>query len=172
MSTKDNQHIDPTLDLYSGALFTAIGLGAMITARNYPMGSIDRMGPGFFPMVLGAIMAVLGIVLVLKNLEGFRQSYRRQYASPAPARDDSSRQDGMIRAARSILFVLGGMSFFALTIEHIGLLLSVVGLVIICSFAEPGMKWRPTLLLALFMAALSAAIFRYGIGLPLQLWGS
>ncbi|MEQ4539088.1 MAG: tripartite tricarboxylate transporter TctB family protein [Billgrantia sp.] len=93
MSTKDNQHIDPTLDLYSGALFTAIGLGAMITARNYPMGSIDRMGPGFFPMVLGAIMAVLGIVLVLKNLdlEGFRQSYRRQYASPAPARDDNRR---------------------------------------------------------------------------------
>lgn len=76
MSTKDNQHIDPTLDLYSGALFTAIGLGAMIIARSYPMGSIDRMGPGFFPMVLGAIMAVLGIVLVLKNLEGFRQSYR------------------------------------------------------------------------------------------------
>nr|WP_163500951.1 tripartite tricarboxylate transporter TctB family protein [Halomonas socia] len=171
MSTND-QHIDPTLDLYSGAIFTAIGLGAMITARNYPLGSIDRMGPGFFPMVLGAIIATLGIMLIVKNLEGFRQARRRKHAAAPDPEVDSSRRVGMLRAARSMLFVLGGMTFFALTIEHIGLLLSVIGLVIICSFAETGMKWRSTLLLALFMAALSAAIFRYGIGLPLQLWGN
>ncbi|APX91931.1 hypothetical protein BWR19_02645 [Halomonas sp. 1513] len=171
MST-NNDNIDPTLDLYSGAIFTAIGLGAMITARNYPLGSIDRMGPGFFPTVLGAIIAILGMVLVLKNLEGFRQALRRKHATAPSTEDDSTKRAGMLKAGRSMLFVLGGMSFFALTIEHIGLIASVIGLVIICSFAEPGMKWRSTLLLALFMAVLSAGIFRYGIGLPLQLWGN
>lgn len=171
MSTND-QTINPTLDFYSGAIFTAIGLGAMITARNYPLGSLDRMGPGFFPMVLGGIITILGIVLVLKNLEGFRKARRLKLASTSNTEDDVNRRAGMIRAARSMLFVLGGMTFFALTIEHLGLLLSVIGLVIICSFAEPGMRWRSTLLLALFMAALSAVIFRYGIGLPLQLWGN
>ena len=171
MST-NNEHIDPTLDLYSGAMFITIGLGAMITARNYPLGSIDRMGPGFFPTVLGAIIAILGVVLVLKNLEGFRLAKQHKQTVSASSEGERSRQDRMLRAARAMLFVLGGMSFFALTIEHIGLIASVIGLVIICSFAEPGMKWRSTLLLALFMAALSAAIFRYGIGLPLQLWGN
>jgi hypothetical protein len=51
-------------DYYGGALMMAIGLGAIIEGRQYPLGTLSRMGPGFFPVALGAILALVGLAII------------------------------------------------------------------------------------------------------------
>lgn len=47
-------------DFWAGLMFMGVGLGFMLVALNYPMGSAVRMGPAYFPTVLGGMLAVLG----------------------------------------------------------------------------------------------------------------
>ena len=53
-------------DFWSGAMFIAIGLGFMIASREYQMGSAVRMGPAYFPTVLGGLLAVLGVAVFVR----------------------------------------------------------------------------------------------------------
>jgi len=48
-------------DYFAGALMIAIGVAAIIGGRHYPMGTLSRMGPGYFPVALGVILALLGL---------------------------------------------------------------------------------------------------------------
>jgi putative tricarboxylic transport membrane protein len=52
-------------DYHGGALMIAIGLGAIIQGRQYPIGTLSRMGPGFFPVALGAILAFTGLAILV-----------------------------------------------------------------------------------------------------------
>ena len=47
-------------DLFAGALFVSFGLCAVLVGRDYPMGTALRMGAGYFPFVLGALLLLLG----------------------------------------------------------------------------------------------------------------
>lgn len=53
-------------DFWAGVMFIAFGLGFMFVAQNYAMGNAVRMGPAYFPTVLGGILAVLGAVVFLR----------------------------------------------------------------------------------------------------------
>src|SRR3954471_19768652 len=50
-------------DFYAGLMFVGFGLLAFIMARDYPMGSAMRMGPGYFPTYLGGLLMLLGAVI-------------------------------------------------------------------------------------------------------------
>ena len=54
-------------DFWAGLMFIAFGLGFMIVATNYAMGTAVRMGPAYFPTVLGGMLAVLGAVIFLRS---------------------------------------------------------------------------------------------------------
>jgi putative tricarboxylic transport membrane protein len=54
-------------DFWAGLMFIAFGLGFMYVAQNYAMGNAVRMGPAYFPMVLGGLLAVLGAVVFLRG---------------------------------------------------------------------------------------------------------
>lgn len=51
-------------DYYGGALMVLIGVGAIIQGKQYPLGTLSRMGPGFFPVALGAILAFTGLAII------------------------------------------------------------------------------------------------------------
>src|SRR5215472_6675232 len=55
-------------DFWGGAMLIAIGAAAMVIARDYPFGTALRMGPGYFPTVLGAVLALFGLYLVVKGV--------------------------------------------------------------------------------------------------------
>ena len=54
-------------DFWAGVMFIAFGLGFMIVARNYAMGNAVRMGPAYFPTVLGGMLAVLGAAVLVRG---------------------------------------------------------------------------------------------------------
>ena len=45
-------------DLWAGLMLVGIGAGSMFVARNYPFGTALRMGPGYFPVILGGLLVV------------------------------------------------------------------------------------------------------------------
>ena len=55
-------------DFFSGLLFTAVGVAFAWGATNYSVGTGARMGPGYFPLILGICMAILGAVITFKSL--------------------------------------------------------------------------------------------------------
>src|SRR5688572_27632085 len=55
-------------DFLAGLLFILLGGSAVYFARDYPIGWIERMGPGYFPTALGWILCVFGAWVMLRGL--------------------------------------------------------------------------------------------------------
>jgi Tripartite tricarboxylate transporter TctB family len=58
--------IKSSQDFWSGFAFLAFGLLTAILSRSYPLGSASRMGAGYFPTMLGLLLAGIGIVVLLR----------------------------------------------------------------------------------------------------------
>src|SRR5471030_354791 len=59
-------HIKNGKDFWAGLMFVGAGLSFMLVSQNYPMGSAVRMGPAYFPTVLGGLLAILGAVVFIR----------------------------------------------------------------------------------------------------------
>jgi NhaP-type Na+/H+ or K+/H+ antiporter len=55
-------------DFWAGLIFIAIGGGFVLLAQQYRLGDMHRMGPAMFPTLVGALLAVLGVVIALRAL--------------------------------------------------------------------------------------------------------
>lgn len=142
-------------DFLSGLMFIAFGLLAVIVARDYPMGTAMRMGPGYFPTYLGAILIVMGLIISAKSLA--------TQGGTEPSHGFGWRPLILL----SLAFVAFGISMETLAL---GFVPSLVILILISVFA--GKEFHPVettiMLVVLVIAAL--AIFIYGIDLPFQLF--
>ena len=138
-------------DFWCGLLFIAFGIAVVVLAQNYRLGSAARMGPGYFPTMLGSLLALLGASL----------------AAPAFAVDGEPLQRFHWRP---MLFVLLGIAAFGVTLEYLGFAAAVVALVAVASFAEPDLRPVQTAGVALFMVVFSILIFVVMLGLPIRLW--
>ncbi|MGH6903673.1 MAG: tripartite tricarboxylate transporter TctB family protein [Geminicoccaceae bacterium] len=135
------------LNLFGALLVVIGGLALVAGAATYPIGTLQRMGPGYFPMVTGFILVGIGAGLVIES---------RTEASTLPR----------VRI-RPIVAVFAGLLWFAVTIERFGLAPSILGLVVLTSLAQE--RPRPIMIAAtaLFLIAFSVGIFIYALGIPI-----
>ena len=138
-------------DFYAGLLFVAFGVFAIIVARNYPLGTAARMGPGYFPRLLGILLIVLGGALSLAALRG------RGPALPG-------------WKWRPVSVVLLSVVAFGLVLTHAGLVLSTIGLIAVASTASREFRFKESLLSGVLLAALSVGVFVIGLKLQLPIW--
>lgn len=138
-------------DLLAGLLYILIGGLAVTIGSGYPLGSASRMGPGYFPVLVGALLVLVGCVVTTRGLKV------------------NSERVGRL-AVKALVLVLGSVIFFAATIEKIGLAAAILGVVVIGYLANA--RWRPVELcvLALVLTAASVLIFYYGLKLPFKVW--
>jgi hypothetical protein len=142
---------NPT-DFWTGLLFGGFGLFmAVYAALNYSLGSAVRMGPGYFPVWVGGLVALLGVALALRSL--------RIEGPPLPR-----------LRARPVAFVLGASIAFGYLLKPLGLVLAAVVLVVASAFGGHEFRWKEVALLAVGLAAFAVAVFVYGLGLPFPLW--
>jgi hypothetical protein len=137
-------------DFLAGLMFVAFGAAAIIIGRDYPVGSAMRMGPGYFPRLLGGFLAVLGVGILVRSLAGS--------ATPAPS-----------FSLKPLTLVLASVIAFALTVERLGIVAAVVLVVAISALGSDDFRWREVLGVALIMAALAVGLFTKGLGLPFRL---
>lgn len=138
-------------DFWCGAVFVAIGIAFMVIARDYRFGSAARMGPGFFPTMLGGLLAGLGLLLSIPGL----------------VRDGEPFPKLHVRALLTILF---GIVVFALLMQPLGFVLASVILVLICGFADPDLRFVESAGLAVLLTAFCVGVFVLLLGLPMSLW--
>ncbi|HSB72146.1 MAG TPA: tripartite tricarboxylate transporter TctB family protein [Candidatus Methylomirabilis sp.] len=137
-------------DFLTGCFFLALGGFVLIYGTRYAMGSAVRMGPGYFPRLASSGLVLLGVILVVR-------SFVRE-AEPV----------GGVRI-RPLFCVLLASLAFGLLIEGAGFWPASVALVVASRFAERDVRILEVGALAVFLAALMAAIFRYGLGLPMRM---
>jgi hypothetical protein len=132
-------------------LFVAIGITFMIVARNYRFGTTARMGPGFFPTLLGGLLAGLGLLLAIPALVREGDAFPRLHLRP-------------------LLTILSGIIVFALLMQPLGFVLAAVIFVLICGFADPDLRLVESAGLAVLLTAFCVGVFVLLLGLPLSLW--
>ena len=116
------------------------------------MGTAARMGPGYFPTILGVLLAFLGLVIVARAL----------FWVPG--------ESIMRWAFRPLVLVIGAVLAFAMIAKFLGLILAVLTMVVISSLGSWEFRIKEMLVLSLMLAALSVGLFVYGLGLPFNLW--
>lgn len=129
----------------------ALGVAvAAYAAANYDIGTLRRLGPGFLPLGLGALLAVFGAMIAL----------------PAWSRS----AEPVAIAWRETLCVLAAILIFGLGMNRLGLVPAAVLSVLVASAAAPqeGVAWR--LILAAVVSALTWAIFSVGLRLTIPVW--
>ena len=138
-------------DFVAGVLFATVGMAAIVIAANYPLGTAARMGPGYFPRILGILLLLLGAALSLRAL--------KIKGAPLPEWQ-----------WRPMLIVLGSVIAFGLVVTRLGLILSTIGLVFASSTASHEFRWKEALISGILFAALAAGVFVFGLNLQLPLW--
>ena len=138
-------------DFLAGLMFVAFGAAAMILSQSYNMGTAARMGPGYFPVVLGGVLAVIGAIVMLQSL----------VTEATPPRKISF---------RPLIMILGATVIFGLLIRPGGLVIAIFALIIISALGGHEFKWKEVLLLCVLLAASSVAIFVYGLQLQFPIW--
>jgi hypothetical protein len=137
-------------DFWAGLVFAGTGAAAMLIARHYPFGTALRMGPGYFPRVLGGILVLFGLYVMARGL----------------------RINGKIQgnwSVRALIVLPLSMVLFGIMMEYFGFLPALVTLVFGSAAASREFKFIEVLLLTLMLTLLSVALFIWGLGLPYPL---
>ncbi len=143
-------------DVLAGLLFIAIAALGLWLSRDYPIGTALRMGTGYVPRLLCWLLLGLGVVVLV---QGLREA---QDARPLSAGD--------ISALRPVIFVTASLVIFGLSIERLGLVVSILLLTGVGAVAARGLRPLETLAAAFALIVLSWGIFILGLGLTIPVW--
>lgn len=148
-----NLRIRSPKDFGAGALYMALGIAAVAIAREYGIGSTSRMGAGYFPTVLGTLLAVVGGASVVRSF----------LVDGEPI--------GAI-AWKGLSLVTGATVLFGLLLRPAGLVPALVALMLVSAAASHRFRFDPrALALMAALVAFCALVFVKGLGLPLPLLG-
>jgi len=133
-------------------MYMIIGLFFTIVALQYPMGTAAKMGPGYFPFFLGLLMALLGLIVLLKSLS-------------AKAAIESIPKFNW----RIIGQITGSVVLYGLLLPRMGFLIAVVVLVLVSASASKEFTWKGSLINAAFLVAFTYSVFVMGLKLQFPL---
>lgn len=138
-------------DLIGGALLFALGVFVALYSQRYDFGTPSRMGPGYFPHILGWLLAGLGVLVAL----------------PAWFRRRSAALDIQWKNAA---FVIGAIVLFALTLKPLGIVLATFASAFVATLAEDEITWPGRVAVSAGVALVTVAIFIWGLSMVLPLW--
>jgi hypothetical protein len=146
-------HIRHHKDFWSGVLFVVIGITAVIVSRDYSMGTAGKMGPAYFPTVLGSLLAFIGLIVLGRSFFGNTDEKFEHVA------------------LKPFLLITVGIGLFGLLFRHTGLIIAIPLLIFISAFSSIKFRVVPIALLAIGLTAFSWLLFIKLLGLPIVLIG-
>jgi Tripartite tricarboxylate transporter TctB family len=138
-------------DLWAGVLFACLGAVVLWSGADYSLGVPSRIGPGYVPLLLGIVLAGLGLLLIVRS------------------RWTTDTIDQVI-AWRPLTLVLGAVVAFAVVFEASGLVPAILVSVAIANYATPENRWTTAIVLGAALAFFAWALFVKGLSLPLPVW--
>jgi hypothetical protein len=144
-------NIPDSKDFWSGMMLIAIGGGALIIGHDYPFGTALRMGAGFFPIVLGAVLVLFGVFFAARGLRSH------------------DRIEGNW-SVRGLVILPLAFVMFGVLMQYAGFVPALFVLVVGSAAAGTEFKLVEVLLLAVFLTAICVALFIWALGLPYPLF--
>jgi hypothetical protein len=138
-----------TRDIIGGFALVALGLFAALYAQRYEIGELQEMGPGYFPVALGILLAILGLFIAI----------------PAFFREGTSIEIEW----KSLLWVLLSIAIFAIALTTAGLIIATI-LSVLAATVPSKSSWKTRVILALCVAAITYSVFLFGLGMVLPVW--
>jgi hypothetical protein len=138
-------------DFWAGVLFIAFGTAAVTLGAGYPLGTAARMGPGYFPRVLGMLLIGMGLILALRAL--------KLKGTPLAMRN-----------VKPLVIVLASVLAFGLAATSLGVVIATILLIVISSTADHEYRWKEALISSLVLSGLTVAAFIWGLGVQLPVW--
>jgi putative tricarboxylic transport membrane protein len=139
-------------DFWTGLIYIFFGSSAILIAREYGMGTAIKMGPAYFPTILGGLLVIIGAISVI-----------RSFVVPgAPI-------GGFV--FKGLILVTVAVLVFGFVVRGAGLVVALPLLIIISAVASSRFRWRPTLIMAAGLTIFCVLVFIKGLGIPLPIVG-
>lgn len=140
-------------DVLAGLTFVGFGLAFAVGALAYEVGDPVRMGPGFFPLIVGVLLAILGALIAVTR----------------PSEPDD---EGITAPPwRAAGLILGAILIFGLTVRGLGLVPSIFVTALMASLASRETRIPLAVLLAAGLTVVSIAIFVMALSVRVPLVG-
>jgi hypothetical protein len=139
-------------DFWTGIIFFSIGLYAVIVGQDYDMGSAGRMGPAYFPTMLGGLLALIGAVAVIRSFFRPGEAISRFYI-------------------KELVLVLLAVLLFGFLVRGAGLVPAALVIIMLSAYASPKFHLGKMLTLAAGMALFGVLLFVKLLGLPMPILG-
>ena len=136
-------------------MFVGVALFGLWLSRDYPVGTVLRMGTGYVPRLLCWVLLGLGLVILVQGFFEARVETRR-VADPS--------------FWRPLLVVPLSLVLFGVALERLGLVVAIVLLIGVGALASRDLRWIETAIAAVVLIILSWAIFIVGLGLVIPVW--
>jgi Tripartite tricarboxylate transporter TctB family len=149
-------------NVLAGLMFMLFGGAFFIGALEYSLGTGARMGPGYFPRMLGGLLFALGVIIAI---EGFIESKKGQ-------------DEPMNWHVLPMIYLLGAVGAFGILLAGVpsmgipamGLVAASAAMIIIASIAADDKKWKEIIISAVVLSAFCALAFVKGLGLQMKLF--
>jgi len=139
-------------DFWAGLMFIGVGVFFVAwAATHYQLGTAVRMGPAYFPILLGGLLAFLGLLVLV---ESFAMA-----GPPVPAFN-----------FRPLILISLACVVYGYLMKPLGLVGATAALVIISAYGGHEFKWKEVIILCIVLIVFSVLVFVKGLSLPFPLW--
>jgi len=138
-------------DFWAGVLFISLGILAIWVGSRYALGTAARMGPGYFPRILGIMLISLGAIITFRGI----------------------RWDGERIPAfrwRPTIVVLASVVIYGILIGWLGIAISTVLLIVGASAASHEFRFKESVIAGLLLSGLAVGVFVVGLSVQLPIW--
>lgn len=139
-------------DFWTGIIFLFFGLAAIIIGLDYDMGTAGRMGPAYFPSVLGGLLSLVGAIAVARSFVRVGEPIGKFYI-------------------KELVIILSAVLLFGFLMRGAGLVPAVLVIVLLSAFASPKFKLGEAAMLAGGLALFAVVVFVKLLGLPMPIFG-
>jgi len=139
-------------DFWTGLIYVAFGAAFVLIARDYGMGTAFKMGPAYFPTVLGLILVFIGLMSLVRSF--------LRTGTPITT-----------FTIKGLIIVVGSTAVFGFIVRGAGLAVALPVLVLMSGYAGIDFRWGRMLLLAAGVTVFCILVFVKGLGVPLPIVG-
>jgi len=139
-------------DFIAGLLFVVLGGLAVVFALDFPFGTTMRMGPGYFPTVLGVILLLFGVYMLARGVRT-GEKVKGEWGW------------------RPLALIAASIVLFGFLLDRVGMVPAIVVTLFVSAAAGREFRLKEVCLLAVVMTAFSVAVFSYGLKLPYPILG-
>jgi hypothetical protein len=139
-------------DFWTGLAFVAFGLVTAWLASGYQLGTAARMGPGYFPLLLGAMLAVIGAIIVARSL--------------VSAAGGGVTRINLWLVGRLLLSLVA----FALLLAPFGLIIAAFVAILVAAWAGPEFRFLEGAAAALVLSVSAWLIFVLALKQTMPVW--